>query len=119
MTWRDDAACRGMDTSVFFPERGDIEGVRTAKEICARCTVTAECLEWAYSVFEIDNGIWGGLSGYERRLNAPTRGFRRSVGVCGTYAGYKRHLRREETPCNECREANRIYNREVKRVKGA
>jgi hypothetical protein len=41
---------------------------------------------------------------------------------CGTYAEYQAHLRRDETPCDACRQAKRDYmserrkNREVRRV---
>jgi WhiB family redox-sensing transcriptional regulator len=60
MTWADDAACRGMDTKLFFPERG--EQAATAKAICRRCPVRRECLDVAQV-----NGVWGGLSATERK----------------------------------------------------
>jgi hypothetical protein len=31
--------------------------------------------------------------------------------LCGTYAGYLRHTRAKETPCEECRAANTLYMR--------
>lgn len=64
--WTDRGACRapGIDPSIFFPGQG--EDARPAKDICARCPVSAECLEFA-----LDNGerfgIWGGTSQRERR----------------------------------------------------
>ena len=33
----------------------------------------------------------------------------RPVARCGTAAGYKRHLRRQEQTCDECRRANALY----------
>lgn len=31
---------------------------------------------------------------------------------CGTYAGYQIHNRRKTPPCDACREANRLYQKE-------
>lgn len=36
----------------------------------------------------------------------------RKVAPCGTWTAYKRHLRNDEQPCEECVEASREYNRE-------
>lgn len=33
-------------------------------------------------------------------------------GRCGTYAGYRAHLRRGERPCEDCRNANRVRTRQ-------
>lgn len=64
MAWRERAACLGVDVCLFFPERGDMAGVATAKRICASCPVCKECGHWALRHERI--GIWGGLSGKER-----------------------------------------------------
>ena len=64
--WKAQANCRGIDPEAFFPARGDIEGAEAAKAVCAGCVVRAECLEFAIATSERD-GIWGGLSGRERR----------------------------------------------------
>jgi WhiB family redox-sensing transcriptional regulator len=68
--WQQDGLCRQTDAEVFFPEKG--QSTRSAKAVCARCPVQAECLEWA---LEHDErfGIWGGLSERERRKLAPAR----------------------------------------------
>jgi WhiB family redox-sensing transcriptional regulator len=66
--WRTRAACKGMDTDLFFPERGENLKVKKAKEICASCPVQNECL--AYALQWSDNqmlGIWGGTSWKTRR----------------------------------------------------
>ena len=69
-TWRDRAACLGMDSDIFFPER--TEGRRTDKEakaICATCPVTEACLDYAVSVWPpMKFGVWGGKT--ERQLRA-------------------------------------------------
>lgn len=62
--WMEAAACRGMDTNMFFPERG--EPVDNARAVCARCPVNAECLEYALANRD-KFGVWGGKSERERR----------------------------------------------------
>jgi len=62
--WRLDAACRDLDTSIFFPETDD--AVATAKAICAACPVREACLEFAL-ITRQDDGVWGGLDENERR----------------------------------------------------
>ncbi|MET0627988.1 MAG: WhiB family transcriptional regulator [Acidimicrobiia bacterium] len=71
-TWRDRAACRGPETSLFFPpttaERRDDRDARErrAKAICFQCAVREECLTYAMGIGEL-HGIWGGLNESERR----------------------------------------------------
>lgn len=60
--WRLDAACRGADPRLFFPERG--EATWPAKQICAQCPVTSECFDAGLGE---KHGIWGGLSERQRR----------------------------------------------------
>jgi WhiB family transcriptional regulator, redox-sensing transcriptional regulator len=62
--WIGDAVCATTDPEAFFPEKGG--STREAKQICASCTVQAECLDWALDRDE-RFGIWGGLSERERR----------------------------------------------------
>jgi WhiB family transcriptional regulator, redox-sensing transcriptional regulator len=69
--WRDRAACRGADLSVFFPGRG--ESAEPARRICANCPVRQECLEFALSHGEV-HGIWGGLTVRDRRALRTRRG---------------------------------------------
>lgn len=71
--WHDQAACRGMGTTLFFPSRGQITS--TALRVCDRCPVRIECREWALANGE-RHGIWGGLSERQRRQ---VRRIRRSV----------------------------------------
>lgn len=58
-SWMDRAACRGVDTRVFFIEPGG--DVRPAKAICATCPVRVECREYG-RVIGATAGIWGGES---------------------------------------------------------
>ncbi len=68
--WQTRAACRNLDTAVFFHpefERGDKRAARTAsaKAVCARCPVLERCREHALTVRE-PYGTWGGLDEVER-----------------------------------------------------
>ena len=51
------AACRGMDTSFFFPVGS--EGIGEAKAVCNGCVIKQECLQYALEYGEL-HGIWGG-----------------------------------------------------------
>ncbi len=68
--WQDDAECRDMDTSIFFPGRGEPSG--PAKQVCRACDVAEFCLR-AY--LDQPNGIFGGVSENKRRI------LRRRFGV--------------------------------------
>ncbi|MEU9076647.1 WhiB family transcriptional regulator [Kitasatospora sp. NPDC048538] len=71
------AACRGVDTDLFYPEvdddTEDLEAAlaaaewseRRARMICARCPVRAMCLELALQRRE-PAGIFGGMTAAER-----------------------------------------------------
>lgn len=67
--WRPRAACRGVDTNVFFPEKGASKReTARAKEICRSCVVSRQCGEYAMQWDErYMVGIWGGMTGIERR----------------------------------------------------
>jgi WhiB family transcriptional regulator, redox-sensing transcriptional regulator len=78
MSWRDEAACRGHNTSLFFPrdphddyEEGEPKRretrrmYRQAIRICNSCPVKQECLDYALDFPEI-YGMWGGLTRPER-----------------------------------------------------
>lgn len=62
--WTERALCAETDPEAFFPEKGG--STREARAVCARCPVTAECLEHAIARDE-RFGVWGGASERERR----------------------------------------------------
>jgi WhiB family redox-sensing transcriptional regulator len=65
LAWQEFAECVNYAGEVdFFPARG--ESVRDAKEVCARCRVKGECLDFALRL-KVAHGVWGGLSERERR----------------------------------------------------
>jgi WhiB family redox-sensing transcriptional regulator len=63
-TWRQHAACRGLDPVIFYPSSD--EDAETAKDVCAQCAVRTACLEHALGVREKE-GVWGGCTERERR----------------------------------------------------
>jgi WhiB family redox-sensing transcriptional regulator len=64
VTWRQHAACRGIDPEVFHPVSE--EDAEEAKAICELCPVRQPCLEHALVRRERE-GVWGGLTERERR----------------------------------------------------
>ena len=64
LTWRDHAACRGLDPEIFYPVSD--EEADQAKAVCAACAVRQACLEHALGSRERD-GVWGGATEKERR----------------------------------------------------
>ncbi len=71
-TWQLRAACRGPESTLFFPptssERKEEREAREtkAKLICSTCSVQRACLDYALDIRE-PHGIWGGLNEHERR----------------------------------------------------
>ena len=63
-SWRQHAACRGVEPDVFYPVSDEEADV--AKAICDQCSVRQPCLEWALAERERD-GVWGGATERERR----------------------------------------------------
>ena len=106
MTWHSRSACLGHDPEMFFPERGDTAAVNAAKAICAGCPVAAECL--AENIAEKD-GIFGGLSGRQRREHRRVNGFGRSCVQCGaTFTAH--HV--EQVLCSpECKAARHLQQK--------
>ena len=73
LEWYDDARCRGMKTSIFFPETS--VGVSTAGiydeaiKVCKLCPVADKCLAYAMECETNDvrrYGVWGGKTPRER-----------------------------------------------------
>lgn len=71
LSWMDHAACREVGTEPFFPTT-NVDGMAVtcyaeAKKICASCTVSPQCLEYALRL-NIEHGLFGGLTERERRV---------------------------------------------------
>jgi len=65
MSWVKKAKCKGADTRIFFPERGDNYLIAQAKAFCLECEVVKDCLAYAIRT-EQPVGIWGNKSTRER-----------------------------------------------------
>ncbi|MFF4961043.1 WhiB family transcriptional regulator [Streptomyces sp. NPDC001222] len=76
-SWQSRAACRGMDSSVFFSPMGE-RGARRrdreerAQSICRTCPVLRACAAFALRTSQT-HGVWGGLTESERQTGAPGR----------------------------------------------
>lgn len=55
--WESDAACRDLDTALFFSD--DVDDIGAAKRVCLGCPVRRRCLDAAVVRGE-QHGIWGG-----------------------------------------------------------
>ena len=65
--WREEAACSGLDTDLFFPAAEDDQVLlAVARKVCARCPVQELCLAYAVESRQTV-GIWGGATTRERR----------------------------------------------------
>lgn len=70
LEWRQSAACKDLDTNLFFPvgvTGPAIPHLSAAKAVCATCPVKHECLEFAVTTNQ-EFGVWGGASEDERRV---------------------------------------------------
>ena len=70
-TWQMEAACRQVDTTLFYSpegERGSRKERReaAAKQVCGSCKVVELCAAYAVATRE-PYGTWGGLSENDRR----------------------------------------------------
>ena len=61
--WQADGLCLEYPEVTWFPERG--QSSAPAKDVCARCLVQRECLEYALADPDL-MGVWGGTSMRER-----------------------------------------------------
>ncbi|MEW2290831.1 WhiB family transcriptional regulator [Streptomyces sp. NPDC047841] len=68
--WQRFAACRGMDSSIFYAPPGERGQRRRAREararrICESCPVRQDCARMALETQD-RYGVWGGLSEGDR-----------------------------------------------------
>ncbi len=67
--WYELAACKNIDTDIFFPAGRTgpaIRQIQRAKAICQECPVANECLDYALRTNQ-EYGIWGCTSEDERK----------------------------------------------------
>lgn len=68
--WRTSARCRTVESTLFFPVgvTGDAERqILSAKRVCAQCSVSLQCLEYALRTNQ-EYGVWGGMDEEERKM---------------------------------------------------
>lgn len=70
MNWTEFAACRGLDSELFFPvgtpgAPAYEAAVARAKAVCAECPVRDACLLWALD-HGVEFGVFGGRTEFER-----------------------------------------------------
>lgn len=77
--WWEQAACRGVNPDVFFPEESGVTTDRIydqGRQFCNDCPVARNCLEEAMS-YEAEEwrrfGLWGGLSPRQREALSQKR----------------------------------------------
>ena len=101
MTWRSHAACLGMDTETFYPGPGTVPAA--ARAACARCPVTADCLEEGLRLSE-GIGIWGAKTGNERHaIQVEREG--RECETCGARFINRRGLSQHRSAAHRPRSA--------------
>ena len=102
---------------IFFPRSNQRSADDRAKQVCAKCPVAGECLDYALDLPENPHGVWGGLSAVERRPMRRERhgglGLNRPIEH-GAPSGYQAHLRRGEDPCFACADAHRVNQQFVR-----
>ena len=64
--WYLRGACRGMESSIFYPDPAQAAEEARALDVCSGCEVRSECLEHALARRE-STGIWGGTTERDRR----------------------------------------------------
>lgn len=74
--WAADAACKGLDSAIFYPATD--EEAEPAKDVCGVCPVQDTCLEHAIENRE-HNGVWGGATERERQRIIRRRRRQRSL----------------------------------------
>ena len=116
--WMEDALCSQADPEAFFP---DANAPLEVFEVCRRCPVTDQCLDYALT-HDIRDGIFGGLSAAARdriKKGKPKReplleGRPHTVDDPVSRTGYRNGCR-----CDGCREAESTARRRYRNRRAA
>ena len=113
LDWVERGACRGMSPGTFYSDgvRGGTQvDRRLITQVCGACPVKVQCRD--YALHHEIYGFWADTSPDERRRERHALHIKVEVpgeddfAPCGTEGGYKRHLRRRESTCEDCRAAH-------------
>jgi len=132
--WIGEAACKGMDPNLFFPEyisvRVRVKVDEAARKACADCPVLEQCADWA--VKHEPHGFQGGLTEQQRaqlrrKLNLYLWEPQRNITTGkqtkrllpteishGTARGYKQEAKRGIGHCQPCTTAHTQASKEAK-----
>lgn len=107
-TLLENAACKGMDTEIWFVESGGSKALDKARKICDACPVEQMCLEFAITR-GVNFGMFGGKTVNERISYRINHGLTithstRIYEPHGSEAAVRRHDRRREPYCEKCRQ---------------
>jgi WhiB family redox-sensing transcriptional regulator len=94
--WRQDAACRGMDPSVFFPSGGPVPP--EIRQLCGSCPVAAPCLD--YALHNESTGTWAGLGESDLKKARRSRGI--TADIPDTRIRRRPSLPRERAQTSTC-----------------
>jgi hypothetical protein len=102
LEWQEYANCRGHEEPNIFHDR---TRCKEALAVCEGCPVMLQCKR--HGVGQGD-GVYGGQWQSGRIRQPDCRKPPTDDPRCGSVAGHSAHRRRDERPCDACREANNI-----------
>lgn len=62
--WMHDGLCRTSEPELWYSK--DKHDQRAAKQVCAKCPVRKDCLDYGLSIRDM-HGVWGGLDEKQRK----------------------------------------------------
>jgi WhiB family redox-sensing transcriptional regulator len=115
------AACKGVDTHLFYPEvigdRGKKMKMKEPIKICAVCPIQMDCLIHACETGEFW-GVWGGVSERRRKQLAESKEYHLwAVRDCITCS--QKFMPTVQTQFNCGPKCFQVYNKEKNRIRSA
>lgn len=110
------ASCAETEPELFYPAGNELIQFEEAATVCFSCPVKVACLAGARARGE-SFGVWGGVNFEKSPAAAPFDPTK--VAQCGTYAGAKRHRKRDQDVCDPCKAAAVAYDRKVRELRNS
>lgn len=112
--WMQRAACRDIEDPSIFWDYSTNRLSAEIHELCDSCPVRSQC--YMHALRHEDYGAWAGTTERERRRLRKAAGIKlekpegpivdhKGGGGHGTEAGFARHRRADEDPCDACKQA--------------